>query len=84
MVPVGLGVARQDEVASVGGRHMNIDHLYGRECVEDCAGCQPRGVGADEGFQGDLQAPGDEGKEDMGFDAVVVLMEDRPDREGRA
>ena len=29
--------------------------------------------------QGDVQAVGQEGDEDVGFDAVIELMEDRPD-----
>jgi hypothetical protein len=36
-----LGVAGQHELAAVGGREMNVDHLDGGKFLESTAGGQP-------------------------------------------
>ena len=73
-------MARQDDVAAVAGRQVHVDHLHGGEFLQHRARGQPRRQGAQALFQGDLQAIGDEGDEDVGFDAMVELVVDRPDR----
>lgn len=79
LVLVQLGVARQDDLAAVGGRQVDIDHLNGGHFLEHRpwgqAGCER----AQAVLEGDLEAIGDEGDKDMGLDAVIELVVDRPD-----
>ncbi len=81
LVAVGLGIARQDDVAPVGGRQVDVDHLHGLEFFEDGSRGEAGRQGAQAPLEGDLQAVGDEGDKDVGLDAVVELVVDRPDRE---
>jgi len=61
----GLSVARKDDFAAVSGRQTHVDHLEGRELLEDRAGSEAGGQIAQSPGQGDLQAIGKEGDEDM-------------------
>ena len=60
---------------------MHVDHLDGGELCEGVAGGEPGSEAMETAGQGDLQAVGEEGDEDVGFDAPFALMEDRADRE---
>ena len=75
----GLGVAGQDQVASIGGRQMDVDHLYGLELFEDGAGRQAGGFGLGPLFEGHLQAVAQEAHKDVRFDPAVFPVVDRPD-----
>ena len=77
---VGPGVARQHEVPAIGGGQMHVDHLDGGEGLDDGARGKPAGARAGEVLQGDQQAVGDEGDEDVRLDAFFALMEDGTDR----
>jgi hypothetical protein len=60
---------------------MNVDHLNGGEFFQ-CAACrESRRERVQPARQGDLQGVGEEGDEDVRFDAPFVLGEDRADRE---
>ena len=77
----GLRVAREGEFATIGRRHVDIDHLHGGELLEHAA----RGKAWSECFQllaeRDVQAIGEEGDKNVRFDAPLLLMEDRADRQ---
>jgi hypothetical protein len=78
---LGMGVARKPDLAPVGGRQMDIDHLDGGELFERAARRQAWRHGMKPARQRDLHAVGQEGDEDMGLDPLLVLMEDRADRQ---
>ena len=75
-----FGVAGQQQLAPVGCRQMNIDHLDGGEFLESA----PRGQSwcpcMQATLQRDLQTIGQECNEDVGFDPALLLMEDGPYR----
>ena len=77
----GLGVAGEQQLAAVGGRHVHVDHLHGGELLQHAARRQPRRQGVQAPRQRDVQAIGQEGDEDVRLDARLALMEDRPDGE---
>ena len=81
MVAVGLGVARQDQLTSIGGGQVHVDHLHGRELLQHRPRRESGGARAGALLQRHMQAIGDEGDKDVGFDAFVGLMIDRADRE---
>ena len=81
VLSVRPGVARQDEVPAVGGRQAHVHHLDAGERLEDGARGEAAGARPGEIFQGDDQAVGDEGYEDVRLDPVFALIEDGPDRE---
>ena len=81
VVACGLGVARQRQMPPVGGRQMDIDHLQGGELLQDGPRRQSRRARPGHVLQGDVQAVGDEGEEDVRLDPVLALMEDRADRQ---
>ena len=76
LVGLGLGVAAQDQGASIGGWEVNIEHLDGGELVEDGARSQPRSQRTQTGTQSHVQAVGQKRDKDMGFDAILAPMED--------
>jgi len=59
---------------------MDIDHLDGGKLFERASRSQAGRESVQAARQGDVQAIGEEGDEDVGFDAPLVLMEDRADR----
>src|SRR6266571_1868814 len=75
----GMGIAREPDLAAVGGRQMHIDHLDGGELVERAARGQPGRQGVKSTHERDLHAVSQEGDEDVGLDPRLVLMEDRAD-----
>jgi hypothetical protein len=77
LLRLGLGVATEDEVASIGGRQMHIDHLDGGEVLQRRAGRESGRQGAQPGLERNLKAIGQEGDEDMRLDAILALMVDR-------
>jgi len=77
----GVSVTGEPDLAPVGGRQMNIDHLDGGELFQRTARGQPGRQSMKATRERDLQAVGQEGDEDVGFDPLLVLMEDRPDRQ---
>ena len=79
VIPFGLSVSGQHQVAAVGGRQMHIDHLQGGEFFQDRPGRQPRRPRPGQVLQGHMQTVGDEGHEDVRLDPVLALVEDRPD-----
>ena len=79
MVLARLGMARQHQVAPVGGRHMEVDHLDGGELLDDGARGEAGRLGPGEVLQSHEQAIGDERDEDVRLNALLELMEDGPD-----
>ena len=60
---------------------MYVNHLHGREFFQHRPWCQARRQSPQALFQRDLETIGHEGYKDMGLDAMVELMVDRPDRQ---
>src|SRR5882672_2734317 len=77
LVCVQFGVAAQDQRAAIGGREVDVEHLDGGELVEH----GPRGEAwrqrLEPSAQRDVKAIGQEGDEDVRFDAVLKLVVDR-------
>ena len=71
-----LGVAAENEGASVGGGEVGVDHLDGGKLIQNGSGGQPGCVSPQAGSQGDMQAISQESDEDMGLDPVLALMVD--------
>jgi hypothetical protein len=76
-----LGVAGQDDLSPVRGRHLHVDHLHGGELVEHAARCQTGGERSQPLSQRDLKAIGQEGDKTVRLDAPLLPVEDRPDAE---
>ena len=76
MVLARLGMARQHQVAPVGGRYMEVDHLDGGELLDDGARGEAGRLGPSEVLQSHEQAIGDERDEDVRLNALLELMED--------
>jgi len=76
LVGVRLSIAVQDQNPTIGGRHPHIDYLHRDEFLQRRAQSQSGSQGLEPIPQGDLQAVGDEGHEDVGLDALVGLMVD--------
>ena len=62
---------------------MHVDHLHSAKLFQHAAWRQSWRQRMQAPRQGDMQAIGQEGKEDVGLDARLELVKDRPDREGR-
>jgi hypothetical protein len=77
-VGLGLSVAGQHQFAPVGGRHVH-EHLHGGKFVEHAARAKTRRKGVQPARERDVQAVGQEGDEDVRFDALRVLVEARAD-----
>ena len=69
----GLGVAGHDDLASVGGGKVDVDHLHGGELFQHGSRCEPAGGAAEPGFERHLQAVGEErdGRRALRFDVRV-------------
>ena len=76
-VGVQLGVTAEDQHAPVSCREVYIEHLNAGELVEHGSGSEPAGQRLEPGAQRDMEAVGEEGDEDMGFDALFQLVIDR-------
>ena len=79
LIGVGLRVAREDELPPVGRREVYVEQLHLGKLVQDVTDGEAGRVGPKLRLQGDVQAVGEEGDEDMRLDARRVLMIDRPD-----
>jgi hypothetical protein len=78
---LGLRVAREGEFAPIGGGHIDVDHLHGGELLEHGSRRKPRGERLEVPPKRHVQAVSQERDEDVRFDAPLLLMEDRADRE---
>ena len=78
---LGLGVAGENDLTSVGGRQMHVDHLHGGEFGEGATRRQARGEAAEPARERGLKTVGEESDEDVRFDSFVAVMEDWPDGE---
>lgn len=65
---LGLGVAGQQQFASIGGGQMDVDHLHGGEFLQHTARRQPGRQGVEPALQRDVQAVSQERNEDVGLD----------------
>jgi len=72
----GSVVRMQEQFSAVGGRDAHIEHLDGREFFQDHARHQSGGMAPELLPQGGHQAVGEEGDEQVCFDARGFLMED--------
>ena len=75
LIPLRLGLAAQDQGSAIGGGQMDIDHLQGREFLQGGARGQPVTQCPQAMLEGDLQAVGEEGDQDMRLDAILALVE---------
>ena len=78
----GLGIAGEQQLAAVGGRQMDVDHLHGGKLLQHAARRQSRRQRMQAPRESDVQAIGQKGNEDVRLDASLELVKDRPDREG--
>ena len=76
-----LGVAGENDFPTVCGGQMDIEHLHGGELFKDSSRSQAAGTGFEASLEGDLQAVGEEGDEDVGFNAVFELVVNGADRQ---
>jgi hypothetical protein len=72
-----LGVAREHELTSVGGRDVHVDHLQGGEFLEHAARRQSWRQGVETSLESDVEAIGKKGDEDVRLDPFRILVEDR-------
>jgi hypothetical protein len=79
LVGVEFSVAAQDQRTAVCGREVDIEHLDGGELVEHGPRGEAGGQRLELGAQRDVQTIGQEGDEDVRFDAVLKLVIDRPE-----
>ena len=77
----GLGIAGEQQLAAVGCRQVNIDHLHGGELLQHAARRQSRRQRVQAPRQRDVQAISQEGNKDVGLDARLELVKDRSDCE---
>ena len=66
-------------MAPVGGRQMDIDHLHARELLQDRPRRQPRRSRSGQVLQGDVQAVGNEGDEDVRLDPRLTMHPSGPE-----
>ena len=71
----------EDDLSSVGCGHMHVDHLDGGELCQGGWRREPWGETLEPTCERHLQVVGEEGDEDVGFNALVALMKDRTDGE---
>ena len=81
VIPCRLRVARQDQAPPVHGRQMDIHHPNGRELLQNGARRESGRARPGQVPQGDVQAVGHEGDEDVRLDPFPALMEYRTDGE---
>ena len=76
-----LGVTGQEQLAAVGDRDVQVNHLHGGELFDGAAWRQAGGQRVEPPVERDMEAIGQEGDEDMRLDARLVLVKDRPNGE---
>ena len=72
-----MSVARQDHVAPVGRRQMNINHLHRRKFLQHGSRREPRGQITQPSAQRHVQAIRQEGHENVRFDSILFLVVNR-------
>lgn len=77
-IVIGLGVAREDDLASVGKRQMSVEYLDGGELLEDSTCGEPRSQFTQALALGDLKTVGNKGDENVSLDAMLKLVIDGP------
>ena len=58
-----LGVTGEDQLSTVGGRDVHVEHLHGGKLLDHTARGQPRRQGVQSSIQRDVQAISEEGDE---------------------
>ena len=76
-----LGVAGENDFSTVCSGEMDVEHLHGGELFEDSAWSQSAGARFETGLEGDLQAIGEEGDENVRFNAAFKLVVNGSDRQ---
>ena len=76
-----LGVAGQEQLTTIGGRDVQVNHLHAGELFDGAAWRQAGGQRVEPPVERDMEAIGQEGDEDMRLDARLVLVKDRPNGE---
>ena len=71
---LGLGVAREQQFAPVGGGDAHVYHLHRLELGKHLARCDAAGQRAQLRLERDLQAVGEEGDEDVRLDARFLVV----------
>jgi len=74
---IEFGVAAQDQCTAIGGREVDVEHLDSGELVEHGSWGEAGRQRLELGAQRDVKAVGQEGDEDVRFDAVLKLVVDR-------
>src|ERR1700739_156504 len=74
---VQFRIAGQDQRTAVCGREVDVEHLDGGEFVEHGPRREAGGQLLEPGAQRDVETIGEEGDEDVRFDAVLKLVIDR-------
>ena len=74
-----MSVTGEPDLAPVGGRQMNIDHLDGGKFFERAARGEPGRESMKATGQGDVDAVSQKGDENVGFNSALVLVEERAD-----
>jgi len=74
LISLRLGMATQDEGATVGGWEVDIEHLHGSELLDHGTRGESWGQRSQAGTQRDVETVGQEGDENVSFDAVFELM----------
>ena len=77
LVGVQFRVAAHDQGSLIGRREMDIEHLHGRQFVEHGSRREAGRQRLEPSAERDVQAIGEEGDEDVRFDALFALMVDR-------
>ena len=74
-----MGVTGQHQHATIGGGDVHVDHLHGGELLQGSARAEAWGICVQLPAEGDMQAIGEEGDEDVRLDALLMLVVDGAD-----
>src|SRR5713101_6493446 len=77
VICVQLGITAENQGAAICGWEVYVEHLHGGELVEHSARGEAGGERLEPRPQGDVEAIGQEGDEDVGFDTRLDLVIDR-------
>lgn len=78
---LGLGVAREAQLAPVGRGDVDVDHLHGGKLLEHGSGREAWRERFELLAECDVQAVGEERDKDVRFDTALFLVEDGSDGE---
>ena len=76
-----LGVTGQEQLAAVGDRDVQVNHLHGGELFDGAAWRQAEGQRVEPPVERDVETLSQEGDKDVRLDARLVLVKDRPNGE---